>query len=283
MPAADNNVFDNAVVGTSEADASASSGAGTVILRAEGLDKHFGGVHAVRDLTLQVEQGHTVSLIGPNGAGKTTVFNLLSGVNPPDSGRIFLGGEDVSGLPQHRIARAGIGRTFQNIRLFPGLNVAENVMLSLDARNSYHWYDGLLRLPPFHRQDRTSREQLQEYLAAVELEKHAHSKPSALSYGHQRRVELARALAARPRVLLLDEPAAGLNPGEVDEFVVLLERLKGEYNLTILIIEHRMQVVMRMSSHVYVMNFGALIAEGTPEQIQKDPVVISAYIGDTNA
>ncbi|TVR67625.1 MAG: ABC transporter ATP-binding protein [Spirochaetaceae bacterium] len=232
---------------------------------------------------MQVEQGHTVSLIGPNGAGKTTVFNLLSGVNPPDAGRIVLAGEEISGMPQHQIARAGIGRTFQNIRLFPGLDVAENVMLSLDARNRYHWYDGLLRLPAFHREDRASRDQLQEYLAAVALEKYAHSKPAELSYGYQRRVELARALAARPRVLLLDEPAAGLNPGEVEEFIELLERLKGDYNLTILIIEHRMQVVMRMSSHVYVMNFGALIAEGTPEQIQNDPAVVSAYIGDAHA
>lgn len=257
--------------------------ASEVILRASGLDKHFGGVHAVRTISLDVERGRTVSLIGPNGAGKTTVFNLLSGVNPLDSGTIELDGTVISGLKQHQIALAGIGRTFQNIRLFPGLDVSENILLSLDARCRYHWFDALVRLPAFLREDRQSRDQLAEFLEAVSLEKYAHSKPSELSYGYQRRVELARALAARPRVLLLDEPAAGLNPGEVDEFIELLEGLKQRYGLTILIIEHRMQVVMRMSSHVYVMNFGALIAEGTPEEIQKNPDVVSAYIGEQHA
>lgn len=254
-----------------------------IVLRAHGIDKHFGGVHAVRNLSLQVERGRTVSLIGPNGAGKTTVFNLLSGVNPPDSGRIELDGESIAGAPQHQIARAGIARTFQNIRLFPGLTVAENVLVALDSRDTYRWYDGLLRLPAFHRQDRVSRAKLAEFLHAAGIEAYAESKPGELSYGHQRRVELARALAARPKVLLLDEPAAGLNSGEVDEFIELLEQLKQRYQLTIFIIEHRMQVVMRMSSHVYVMNFGTLIAEGAPAEIQRNPLVVKAYIGEPHA
>ena len=256
---------------------------GELVLQASGIDKRFGGVHAVRSLSLSVERGKTVSLIGPNGAGKTTVFNLLSGVNQVDSGTIELAGETISGLPQHKVAKAGIGRTFQNIRLFPGLSVAENVLVSMDARDDYRWYDGVLRTPRYRRQDRKSRERLHEFLDAVQISSLAQSKPGQLSYGHQRRVELARALAGRPKVLLLDEPAAGFHPGEVDEFIVLLEALKRQFDLTVFIIEHRMQVVMSMSDHVYVMNFGALIAEGTPSQIANNAEVVKAYIGEQNA
>lgn len=253
------------------------------ILRASGINKHFGGVHAVRDMSLEVARGQTVSVIGPNGAGKTTVFNLLSGVNPVDSGTIELDGRDITALPQHDVAKAGIARTFQNIRLFSGLSIAENVLISLDSRAGYGWHDAILRLGRYRTEDRESRAALDEYLDAVNLQNVAASKPSQLSYGHQRRVELARALAARPKVLLLDEPAAGFNPGEVDQFIELLQALKERYGLTILIIEHRMQVVMRMSDHVYVMNFGALIADGSASEIQRNPEVIKAYIGESNA
>ena len=253
------------------------------VLTAAHLYKHFGGVKAVDDVSFSVEQGATVSLIGPNGAGKTTVFNLLSGINALDSGTVLLDGAQISGLRQHEVSKAGIGRTFQNIRLFSGLTVRENIQSAMDARARYGIWEGMLRLPRFFREERENREWVEEYLEELGLQQHAGSRPSELSYGYQRRVELARALACRPRVLLLDEPAAGLNPGEVGLFIELLSRLKERYELTLFIIEHRMQVVMAMSSHVYVMNFGSLIGEGTPTEIQNNPAVIKAYIGEEDA
>lgn len=255
----------------------------SAILTATDLHKHFGGVQAVDGVSLEVEENATVSLIGPNGAGKTTVFNLLSGINGLDRGTVELGGKRISGLKQHQVSHAGLGRTFQNIRLFSGLTVAENIMAAMDARAEYGFWESVLRLPRFSREERSNRERVQEYLDAVGISGYAESRPSELSYGYQRRVELARALACNPRVILLDEPAAGLNPGEIGNFITLLSSLKERYNLTLFIIEHRMQVVMSMSSHVYVMNFGRLIAEGTPEEIQKDPTVVKAYIGENDA
>lgn len=253
------------------------------VLTASHLYKHFGGVKAVQDVSFSVENGATVSLIGPNGAGKTTVFNLLSGINALDSGAVHLDGTRISGLSQHQVSRAGIGRTFQNIRLFSGLTVRENILSAMDARARYGIWEGMLRLPRFFREERENREWVEEYLEEVGLRQYAAARPSELSYGYQRRVELARALACKPRVLLLDEPAAGLNPGEIAMFIKLLTQLKERYELTLFIIEHRMQVVMAMSSHVYVMNFGSLIAEGTPTEIQNDPAVIKAYIGEEDA
>jgi branched-chain amino acid transport system ATP-binding protein len=255
----------------------------SAILTARELYKHFGGVQAVDGVSLEVEENATVSLIGPNGAGKTTVFNLLSGINALDSGSVHLTGKKISGLKQHQVSHAGLGRTFQNIRLFSGLTVAENIMAAMDARARYGFWEGVLRLPPFSREERDNRERVQEFLDAVGISRYAEARPSELSYGYQRRVELARALACDPRVILLDEPAAGLNPGEIGNFIKLLSSLKERYNLTLFIIEHRMQVVMSMSSHVYVMNFGRLIAEGTPEEIQRDPTVVKAYIGEKDA
>lgn len=255
----------------------------SAILTATDLHKHFGGVQAVEGVSLTVEENATVSLIGPNGAGKTTVFNLLSGINALDKGTIHLEGRRISGLKQHQVSHAGLGRTFQNIRLFSGLTVAENIMAAMDARARYGFWESVLRLPRFSREERINRERVQEFLDAVGISRYAESRPSELSYGHQRRVELARALACNPRVILLDEPAAGLNPGEIGNFIELLSSLKERYNLTLFIIEHRMQVVMSMSSHVYVMNFGRLIAEGTPQEIQRDPTVVKAYIGEKHA
>ena len=255
----------------------------SAILEARELYKHFGGVKAVEGVSFEVEEGSTVSLIGPNGAGKTTVFNLLSGINPLDRGEIYLAGDRISGLKQHQVSLAGLGRTFQNIRLFPGLTVAENIMAAMDARARYTFWEGVLRFPRFSREERKNRNRVEEYLEAVGISEYAAARPSELAYGYQRRVELARALACNPRVILLDEPAAGLNPGEIGTFIELLGTLKERYNLTLFIIEHRMQVVMSLSSHVYVMNFGRLIAEGSPEEIQRDPVVVKAYIGEADA
>ncbi|MFP4303050.1 MAG: ABC transporter ATP-binding protein [Spirochaetaceae bacterium] len=255
----------------------------SAILTATGLYKHFGGVKAVDGVSFEVEEGSSVSLIGPNGAGKTTVFNVLSGINALDKGEVYLAGARISGLKQHQVSIAGLGRTFQNIRLFQGLTVAENVMAAMDARARHGFWESVLRLPRFSREEQEHRGRVQEYLEALGISRYANARPSELSYGYQRRVELARALACSPRVILLDEPAAGLNPGEVGTFIDLLNDLKERYDLTLFIIEHRMQLVMSMSSHVYVMNFGQLIAEGTPEEIQRDPVVIKAYIGEANA
>jgi branched-chain amino acid transport system ATP-binding protein len=255
----------------------------SAILTATNLHKHFGGVKAVDGVSFEVERGSTVTLIGPNGAGKTTVFNLLSGINALDSGEVSLSGEQISGLKQHEVSMAGLGRTFQNIRLFRGLTVAENVMAAMDARARHGFWESVFRLPRFTREERENRGLVEEYLSAVGISDYADAMPSELAYGFQRRVELARALACNPRVVLLDEPAAGLNPGEIGTFIELLTALKERYNLTLLIIEHRMQVVMSMSAKVYVMNFGKLIAAGKPEEIQEDPVVIKAYIGEENA
>ena len=251
-----------------------------ILLRARGLAKRYGGVQAVGGVDLDVERGRIVSIIGPNGAGKTTVFNLLSGVDKMDAGSVELDGETISGLKQHHISRRGVGRTFQNIRLFKGLSVLENVMTAMDARGSYSFWESLIHLGRFGREERANREHAFEYLDAVGLGDLSRARPEGLSYGYQRRLEIARALACRPKVLLLDEPAAGLNPGEIDLFVEMLGRLMERYHLTVLLIEHRMRLVMRLSHHVYVMNFGKVIAEGEPKVVVADPVVTKAYIGE---
>jgi len=250
------------------------------LLTARGLSKRYGGVQAVGGVDLDVERGRIVSIIGPNGAGKTTVFNLLSGVDRMDAGSVRLDGEELGGLKQHEISRRGIGRTFQNIRLFKGLNSLDNVVTAMDARGRYSFWEALLHLGRFGGEERAAQDAAIEYLDAVGLSQHARARPEDLSYGYQRRLEIARALACRPKLLLLDEPAAGLNPGEIEQFIVLLKRLIDRYDLTVLLIEHRMRLVMSLSDHVYVMNFGKLIAEGTPAEIQANDEVTRAYIGE---
>ncbi len=250
------------------------------VLEARHISKRFGGVQAVQDFSLHLPQGGIISIIGPNGAGKTTVFNLITGVYPLDSGEILLKGEQISGLPQHVITRKGIARTFQNIRLFLGLNVLENVLTALDPDGSYSFLDAVLQLPPKKRGERDSKSRGMELLRMVGLEPYAGEQPANLPYGLQRKLEIARALAAKPKVLLLDEPAAGLNPREVQDFIELVYRLHQDHSLSIILIEHRMQVVMEMSDWIYVMNFGKLLAEGLPTEVQKNPEVIKAYIGE---
>ncbi len=251
-----------------------------ILLTARGLSKRYGGVQAVGGVDIDVERGRIVSIIGPNGAGKTTVFNLLSGVDKMDAGNVELDGHDLTGLKQHHISKMGVGRTFQNIRLFKGLSVLENVMTAMDARGHYTFWESLVHFGRFGREERSNVEHAREYLDVVGLLNLATARPEALSYGHQRRLEIARALACQPKVLLLDEPAAGLNPGEIDRFVDLLRSLMERYDLTVLLIEHRMRLVMRLSHHVYVMNFGKIIAEGEPKAVVADPAVSKAYIGE---
>jgi branched-chain amino acid transport system ATP-binding protein len=252
----------------------------SAILEAHGISKHFGGVKAVQEMSFSLPQGKIVSIIGPNGAGKTTVFNLVSGMYTLDSGRVVLNGAEISGMKQHLITRSGIARTFQNIRLFKGLSILENVMTAGDPRSTYSLFDTLVLSPAMRRRERETMERARHVLSLVGMEHLGGEIPENLPYGLQRKLEIARALATEPKVLLLDEPAAGLNPSEVTGFIDLVYRLHADFGLSIMLIEHRMQVVMEMSDWIYVMNFGRLLAQGRPEEIQKNPEVIKAYIGE---
>ena len=221
-----------------------------------------------------------VGIIGPNGAGKTTVFNLLTGIYSLDAGRVFLDGKELTGLPQHAITRAGIARTFQNIRLFRGLNVLENVMTAADPYSDYNLLDVCFFTPRKRRREQAVRELSRNYLKTVGLEGYEKEKPESLPYGMQRKLELARALATNPRVLLLDEPAAGLNPSEVRGFIDLVRTIHGQFQFSIIIIEHRLEVVMELSSKIFVLNFGKLLASGTPAEIVCHKAVTEAYLGE---
>ncbi len=250
------------------------------VLEVTGLSKSFGGVQAVNDFSFTAKAGEIVGIIGPNGAGKTTAFNLITGVYVPDAGTVVLDGENLTGLPQHRVARAGMGRTFQNIRLFRGLTVLENVMTAADPHAEYGFFRAILSMPKKLRVDRQSADTAREYLDMVGLAGFENDRPESLPYGLQRKLEIARALATRPKVLLLDEPAAGLNPSEVRDFIDLVKTLHAQFGFTVLFIEHRMEVVMNLSHHLYVLNFGKLLANGTPEEVRRNPEVIEAYIGE---
>ncbi len=250
------------------------------VLEVKNLTKFFGGVQAVNDFSFTADAGEIVGIIGPNGAGKTTAFNLITGVYVPDSGTVVLDGVNLTGLPQHSIARAGMGRTFQNIRLFQRLNVLENVMTAADPHAGYGFFQAIFSTPKKSRVDRESAAMAREYLDMVGLSGHENERPESLPYGLQRKLEIARALATGPKVLLLDEPAAGLNPSEVRDFIDLVHMLHERFHFTVLFIEHRMEVVMNLSHHLYVLNFGKLLANGTPEQVRANPEVIEAYIGE---
>lgn len=251
-----------------------------MLLDIQNLAKSFGGVQAVKNVSLQVDRNRIVTVIGPNGAGKTTIFNLISGIYKADAGSIRFCEKEIIGLPQHEIARMGISRTFQNIRLFMGLTVLENVMTSLDPAGSYSVFSAMLTLPQKRKQEKKNRELAMQVLELVGLTDYRDEQPKNLSYGLQRRVELARAIANKPRLLLLDEPAAGLNPREVQEFIAMVSSLRERFGFGVLIIEHRMQVVNELSEHIYVVSFGNLLAHGSPYEIRNNPEVIKAYIGE---
>jgi branched-chain amino acid transport system ATP-binding protein len=247
---------------------------------AEHLTMRFGGLTAVADLSLEVAAGELVGLIGPNGAGKTTVFNMISGSLRPTSGKIFFRGEETTGLRPNAVTRRGIARTFQNIRLFQDLSVIENVMISYHGRLRSSFLGAVWRTPLYQREEKGMREGSLELLGRVRLGELAEERSGSLSYGQQRRLEIARALAANPKLLLLDEPAAGMNPNETQELMEFILRVKEDFGLTILLIEHDMRVVMGICQRIKVMDYGAAIAEGTPREIQNDPRVISAYLGE---
>jgi branched-chain amino acid transport system ATP-binding protein len=249
------------------------------LLELRRVNHKFGGLQALTDVSLTLPEGGLLGLIGPNGAGKTTVFNLVSGVYRPLAGKIIFAGQEITGWPSYRIMAAGLGRTFQNIRLFKDMTALDNVRLGAFAQYDYSFFQVICRLPFFSRQEREFTSRAIAMLDRFGLRRYAQTPARNLPYGEQRRLEIARALISRPRLLLLDEPAAGMNQAETAALVDLLQELRQEYNLTILLIEHHMGVVRELCEQVQILDFGATIFTGTPQEAQQDLQVLEAYLG----
>ena len=252
-----------------------------VVLKTENLGISFGGLKAVQDLNLEIKEGQLYGLVGPNGAGKTTVFNLITGVYKPTTGKFWLDGENLTGKKQETINHKGIARTFQNIRLFNNMTVIRNVLVGLHNQKEFRcsMLESILRLPRHFKVEKAMRERAKEILRIVGLEEERNNLSCNLPYGKQRKLEIARALATNPKLLCLDEPAAGMNPHETEELMDIVRHISREYKITILLIEHDMKFVSGLCDEITVLNFGTVLAQGTPDVALNDPEVIKAYIG----
>ena len=250
------------------------------MLDVKNLSISFGGLKAVDDFSITIEKGQLYGLIGPNGAGKTTIFNLLTGVYKPDGGRILLDGKDITGHKAIQINQAGIARTFQNIRLFKELSVLDNVKVGLHNHHEYSTLSGILRLPSYYKVEKERDERAMELLKVFDLDKEFDYKASNLPYGKQRKLEIARALATEPKLLLLDEPAAGMNPNETAELMKTIRFVRDHFDMTVLLIEHDMKLVSGICERLTVLNFGHMLAEGPTSEVLSNPEVIKAYLGE---
>lgn len=250
------------------------------LLKTEGLGIQFGGLRAVDEFNFEINQGELYGLIGPNGAGKTTVFNLLTGVYQPTSGQITFNDKSINKMTPTQITQAGIARTFQNIRLFKDMSVLDNVKVGLHNSQNYNLATAIMRLPTYYRAERLMEEEAHELLKVFDLDQFANDKAKNLPYGKQRKLEIARALATSPKLLLLDEPAAGMNPTETAELMETIKIVREKFNVAILLIEHDMKLVMGICEKIAVLNFGTVLAFGKPEEIQSNPDVIAAYLGN---
>lgn len=250
------------------------------MIKVENLTLNFGGLKAVNEVNLEIKERELVGLIGPNGAGKTSFFNVITGVYLPSSGKIFIDEKNISNLKTDLRVKLGISRTFQNIRLFKNLTVLDNIRISLDQKVDYNIFHAIFRTKKFFKVESEIIEKSLEILKIFGLEDKAFNKADSLSYGNQRKLEIARALATNPKLLLLDEPAAGMNPNETLELMEIIKNIKEKFNISILLIEHDMELVMGICERIYVLNFGKIIAHGLPKEIQNNTEVIKAYLGD---